>query len=472
MKRIKSPKSWLPIGLFLLAIPAGAIAGIQVQGIQVQGIQVQGIQVQGIQVQGIQVQGIQVQGIQVQGIQVQGIQVQGIQVQGVSVMGNDLLSTDFKGRDIGSVEIRGATAGVKTITTHVLTNIPTMSSGPGNYISVGGGSAVGYYAVAHMLDAHGAAAEDLELYIAGEQKDPIPNLFHRYEEQDNQDELYVVYYFHKWSGEWLSLCPYNPATGSASAMAIPEDPGHPDKFIFACTASGVASKCARNWGYRPWAETQAYEFNAAANGGLGAWQLNTLPLREYYNICKNAAQASYCQDGRSYTKNGTQVDLFDLQQIIWPNAIENPWSASNDTSLWMMAQEYFISQDPDPDHPAIRDSALQRTRYRELSPVGECDNIPFVDRLEHDHIEDGRWATSGTTNLKRLQVFSPNYCTHDEDHEGDPLPWDCSPCTTQVCKTMPGCCGAGATPGWTPACKAQAAAVCETGGVRWPVKKV
>ena len=48
-----------------------------------------------------------------------------------------------------------------------------------------------------MIDAHGDPADDLELYIAAEQKDPVPNLFHRFEEQDNQDELYVVYFFNK-----------------------------------------------------------------------------------------------------------------------------------------------------------------------------------------------------------------------------------------------------------------------------------
>ena len=42
------------------------------------------------------------------------------------------------------------------------------------------------------------------------------------------------------------------------------------------------------------------------------------------------------------------VDLFDTRQIIWPNAIENPFSLSNTDSLWMMAQEYFISQGPSP----------------------------------------------------------------------------------------------------------------------------
>ena len=58
----------------------------------------------------------------------------------------------------------------------------------------------------------------------------MPNLFHRAEEQDNQDELYLVYFFHKWSGQWMSLCPYNANTKMASAMAIPEDPTAPNDF--------------------------------------------------------------------------------------------------------------------------------------------------------------------------------------------------------------------------------------------------
>ena len=125
-----------------------------------------------------------------------GISAQGISAQGRSLMGTDLIAADGKGVAISSVQIRGITPG-SPIVSHVLTNIPTMSAGPGNYISVGGGSAVEHYGVAHLVDATGNPAEDLDLFIAAEDKDPIPNLFHRFDEQDNQDELYVVYYFHK-----------------------------------------------------------------------------------------------------------------------------------------------------------------------------------------------------------------------------------------------------------------------------------
>ena len=70
----------------------------------------------------------------------------------------------------------------------------------------------------------------------------------------------------------------------------------------------------------------------------------------------------------------------------------------------MFAQEFFVSVDPLAGHPTLKASALQRTRYRELSPVGQCAELAFVDRLEQDHFEDGRWA-SPLTNTPRIEVL-------------------------------------------------------------------
>ena len=101
-------------------------------------------------------------------------------------------------------------------------------------------------------------AEDLDLYIADERPDPVPNLLHRGDAQVNEDvTLYTVFAFHASSGQWASLCPFDAATGGATAMAIAEDPAAPSRFIFACTANGVAAKCARGWGFRPGAATEA-----------------------------------------------------------------------------------------------------------------------------------------------------------------------------------------------------------------------
>src|SRR5205807_8559215 len=81
--------------------------------------------------------------------------------------------------------------------------------------------------------------------------------------------------------------------------------------------------------------------------------------------------------------------------------------------------------------------------------------------------------------------FSPNYCTHHENVVGEALPWDCSPCTKNVCRAMPQCCTTSpGSPGWTAACVAERLSVCQdvpgpdcsdvSGAVRpcWPAGKV
>ena len=131
-------------------------------------------------------------------------------------------SADFRGFEISSVEIRGTTS-TSAPMSYELTGGPGMSSGPGGYIAVGptAESAKGHYAVAHMLEADGTTpAEDLDLFIADESVDPVPNLMHRADQQNNDDvTLYTTFFFHKWSGQWISLCPFDEQTGGATATA-------------------------------------------------------------------------------------------------------------------------------------------------------------------------------------------------------------------------------------------------------------
>jgi len=474
---IRVASVWL--ALTGLMVPAAVIAGLQAQGLQAQGLQAQGLQAQGLQAQGLQaqglqaqglqaqgaqVQGLQAQGLQAQGLQAQGLQAQGLQAQGVALLGSDLMAEDLVGVEIGSVEMRGTTVESALQAFDMVAN-PANTSAPGGYILVGGGSAVGHYATAHLVDVAGSPAEDLDLFIGDERPDPVPNLLHRGDDQINDDvTLYTVFFFHKWSGQWTSLCPFHAATGGATAMAIVEDPAQPNRFVFACTANGVASKCARGWGFRPWRNDHSFVYDDAS----GQWVEQTYPMKPFYDACKIAARAAYCQDRQSFTREGTLVDLFDTRQFVWPNAIENPFGDAPD-SRWMFAQEFFVSVDPLASHPELKASALQRTRYRDLSPVGECADLAFVDRLEQDHFEDGRWA-SPLTGTPRIEVFSPNYCVHNEQETGAGLPWDCSPCTTAVCKNQPRCCRLdGAGPGWDALCVAEAQATCgDPPGRVWP----
>ena len=171
--------------------------------------------------------------------------------------------SDLKGVDIGSVDIRGTTSDSGPVSIELTANPGDEHGRRDSYISVGGGSAVGHYATAHLVDANGNPAEDLDLYIAGEQaRSRAERAAPRRPSQANEDvTLYEIFFFHPRAASGPRSARTTTSTGGATAMAIPEDPAHPNKFIFACTATGVAAKCARIWGYRPWRHDTTWFFD-------------------------------------------------------------------------------------------------------------------------------------------------------------------------------------------------------------------
>jgi hypothetical protein len=66
----------------------------------------------------------------------------------------------------------------------------------------------------------------------------------------------------------------------------------PGGFELACTA-GAQGKCVR-FGYRPWEQ--------APDGRS---------MRDYYNACIRMMRGDYCGDAHGWTRNGTEIDLWD-----------------------------------------------------------------------------------------------------------------------------------------------------------------
>ena len=72
----------------------------------------------------------------------------------------------------------------------------------------------------------------------------------------------------------------------------------PEVFELTCT-SGAQGKCVR-FGYHPWQQAE-----------------EGVSMRRYHDACVRMMRADYCGDGRSWTKDGTLIDLWDdrgLQQ--------------------------------------------------------------------------------------------------------------------------------------------------------------
>ena len=64
-----------------------------------------------------------------------------------------------------------------------------------------------------------------------------------------------------------------------------------DEITFACT-NGALAKCVR-WGYKPWKT------------------VNGVSLADYHQACVHMTGADYCGDGKSHTRDGTPIDLWD-----------------------------------------------------------------------------------------------------------------------------------------------------------------
>lgn len=100
---------------------------------------------------------------------------------------------------------------------------------------------------------------------------------------------------------WSRFCRPGP---DGIAMAFPlagtwtRQGRHEDKptFILTCTA-GAIGKCVR-FGYKPWKTTPE---------GVSLWAS--------HEACTRMVRADYCGDGRSWTKDGTPIDLYDRLRI-------------------------------------------------------------------------------------------------------------------------------------------------------------
>jgi hypothetical protein len=107
------------------------------------------------------------------------------------------------------------------------------------------------------------------------------------------------------TGVWAPLCKPG-ADGRALAFPLPgastadeDTPAAGGEFSITCTA-GARGKCAM-LGYRPW---------ATADDGAS--------LDAYFAACVRMMRADYCGDGRSYTRAGVKVDMWDRAGVQAP----------------------------------------------------------------------------------------------------------------------------------------------------------
>ena len=234
----------------------------------------------GIQLNGIQLNGLKLNGLKLNGVKLNGVKLNGVKLNGVKLNGSALGGVDAAGRSRSGAALRGATL------EGALSNGTTL-------------------------------ALRIEKVRAGS--------------EDNEDNEDVTYYVIGYQGDagWEPLCGRDAAGSAISAVALVGTwndaqgvPGggawtnDPSALTFACTNAALG-KCVE-WGYKPWAT-----FTRCTNSGC----VRT-PLGPYHRACARLVRADYCGDGRSWTVDGTRVNVFDALAL------------NRDTETWVPEAEW------------------------------------------------------------------------------------------------------------------------------------
>lgn len=142
------------------------------------------------------------------------------------------------------------------------------------------------------LNASTEAGRRLKMRIERVEPDP--------EDPEREVYLYSVVYRESASRDWQPLCLPDRAGGTQAMALRGRWNAHGDyldeeNLTFACT-NGALAKCVR-LGYKPWKKVQGRS------------------LREFHQACTRLIRADYLGNGRSYTQEGTLVEVYDVLGI-------------------------------------------------------------------------------------------------------------------------------------------------------------
>jgi hypothetical protein len=250
----------------------GPVEQLRAQVTRGNGINLNGINLNGINLNGINLNGINLNGILVSGVQISGSQISGLGLSSISI--NDgAISIAVPGtkKILSGSDLKGMIAYV-TIPDPV-TRVPAKYTFRIDNV---------------VLDTANKSFKDVWLYQVS------------YQVEGNQ--------------AWQSLCkdysgnpaPVIPVKGSYWNEVTGARIDDPNSGMLACY-EGAIGKCI-SVGYRPWATAQQ------CTGSGKSKRCTTISLKDHHQACTRMIRADYCGEGKSYTVNGTVLDIFDYLQ--------------------------------------------------------------------------------------------------------------------------------------------------------------
>ena len=193
-------------------------------------------------------------------------------------------------------------------------------------------------------------------------------------DREKETYLYTVFYLDSADSKWKNLCTPDaenvakaiPLTGSWDETGKHTESR--DLMTFGCT-SGVLAKCVR-FGYKPWKNVKGKS------------------LQDYHQACTRMTRADYCGNGKSHTREGTPIDIYDELGIHkkTPNSgmvFEAAWSPEGATFInrprWYDTLSEIRQQCPNQLKERINESGGWTTA--EKVKQTQSDSLLFNDSL-------------------------------------------------------------------------------------------
>jgi hypothetical protein len=246
--------------------------GFQLNGFQLNGFQLNGFQLNGFQLNGFQLNGFQLNGILISGLSINGVQISGAALGGVSVNSNSIsIVMPGTGKVLSGADLKG-------LTVYAVIPEPTTQK-PIKYT---------FRVDSVVLDSSNKNVKDVWLYQISYQLDGMPNWQAICRDYGGNPAPAILVKGSYW----------NEVTGARVDDA--------NSGTLACY-EGAVGKCI-SAGYRPWATAQQ------CTGSGKSKKCTTVSLKDHHQACTRMMRADYCGDGKSYTVNGTVLDIFDYLQ--------------------------------------------------------------------------------------------------------------------------------------------------------------
>jgi hypothetical protein len=260
---------------------------------------------------GVSLNGVSLNGVSLNGVSLNGVSLNGVSLNGVSLNGVSLSGVSLNGTSLTGVKVSGGTV-----------------SGTGMVGATLTGTATNNASVTLMIN---------NVYALG---------------PPNTDVLaYVVTY--QTTAGWKPLCANTnneaiPLSGTWDMTTVRKTQDS-HKMTLACRAATFA-KCVE-LGYKPWASK------------------NGTSLDDYHETCIRAIRADYCGDGKTYTVDGTAINIYDklgVQVDTSPWKIEANWKT--DGSVCIDTARYLTNLSHGAVPSCVADRADQTCSTSSWSP--------------------------------------------------------------------------------------------------------